>query len=347
MPRYFVYCLIISVLIACEPATPSVVTPAVYHWQARLQLQPEERSYLAAAGIEKLYLRFFDVDFDEERQEVVPLSILEVADSLAGIREVVPTVFITNRTFQALDETGVDTLGARMLRLLTKLERQLPEQIEVREWQLDCDWTATTRPAFFHLLERLRAFLAERGDRLSATIRLHQLAYPQQTGVPPVDRGMLMCYNTGDLQEPETENSILELGAVAPYLGQADQYPLPLDLVLPAFSWGVLFREGRMIRLIHPLSPAHLSDTSRFLALQPPWYQVRKSTYLEGYYLYRDDRLRLEAVEVDTLQAAARLLHRRLRPEDRTIALYHLDTTLVNRYPHGLLPQIARLFEEP
>ena len=50
--------------------------------------------------------------------------------------------------------------------------------------------------------------------RISSTIRLHQLA---QTP-PEADYGVLMCYNTGDLKDFNTKNSILDVKDVKPYL---------------------------------------------------------------------------------------------------------------------------------
>ena len=79
---------------------------------------------------------------------------------------------------------------------------------------------------------------------LSATIRLHQVKYYKQAGIPPVDRGMLMFYNMGKLNALTAENSIYNSNDAAGYIETVDDYPLKLDLALPAFSWAVHFRNS-------------------------------------------------------------------------------------------------------
>ncbi|MCB0641076.1 MAG: hypothetical protein KDC44_05525, partial [Phaeodactylibacter sp.] len=180
----------------------------------------------------------------------------------------------------------------------------------------------------------------------SATIRLHQIKYFTRTGVPPVDRGMLMYYNMSPVMDPQTTNSILDLGEAAKYLVNVDRYPLPLDLALPMYTWGVLIREGKVIRLINNLGPEALVDTSRFEQMDGPFFEVKKSTYLEGYYLYQGDRLRLEQVEADTLIAALAQLRLALPPEARSLAFYHLDSLTVNRYAYDLYQKLQKLFEQ-
>ena len=45
---------------------------------------------------------------------------------------------------------------------------------------------------------------------MSATIRLHQVKYRADTGVPPVDRGMLMAYNLLPPDQAGERSSILD-----------------------------------------------------------------------------------------------------------------------------------------
>jgi hypothetical protein len=94
---------------------------------------------------------------------------------------------------------------------------------------------------------------------LTATIRLHQYAQPGKTGVPPADRGMLMPYNVGKIAEPGDVNSIFDEATAEPYFRGTKHYPLPLDIGLPAFAWGVQFRmvqlfESREVERYLPLA---------------------------------------------------------------------------------------------
>lgn len=341
---------------------PPVEKAAYYHWQTQLGLDSVAVAKMIAADAERLYVKYFDVDWDVANQRAVPLAVLEVQAWPEGV-DIVPTVFLTNRTFEALPLTDVAALAAQVWSKIATLLPPAP----ITEIQMDCDWTRTTRDAYFAFLHALQQRLPA-GVALSATIRLHQYRYPDQTGIPPVDRGMLMFYNMGRLEDPEEPNSILNMAAAQPYLQDAPAYPMPLDVALPVFRWGILYRDGQLIKLIHDLAAADLADTARFARVPPgtrrqpsappgqggrtrgrsedtseapgrlrsmaaahddasPVFTVRKNTYLHGYYLYEGDRIRTEAVTPNLLRDA-RLAVDNIPTKGRVryVAYYHLGS---------------------
>ena len=306
---------------------------AVYHWESVYDLGPEETGWLDRNGIGRIYLRLFDIDRDESLQAPVPVGNLQVADTSTDIGlEVVPCFFITNRTFENISETQTDSLAARILRKAgIKLHEQLGNPL-VREWQFDCDWTEGTREAYFRFLRLMGQALKKEGIQLSATIRLHQVKYFGKTGVPPVDRGMLMFYNMGDVEDPETRNSILDMAAARQYYSNFGDYPLPLDLALPAFRWGVVFREGKMVRLINGLAPEDLGDGSRFAFRDATHVEVVKSTYLDGYYLYGGDEIRLEWASGGQLREAAGDLVKIMAKGRRWVCFFQLAPEMIKQY---------------
>lgn len=337
-------CLIVMLLVSCQKQTE--IQPAFYHWQTNLSLTPMEQNYLDSLKINILYAKFFDVVWDASRDTPIPVAeIGGFEDGKIGGLQIVPCIFITNETFQKIDDEKIDWLSAQVSEKLAMLWQQMPPQM-MTEVQFDCDWTATTRDRFFRFIEYFKA--QNPGISISATIRLHQIRNYQQTGVPPVARGMLMFYNTGDLEDWYEENSILNIEIAKNYLPSAAtniKYPIPLDVALPVFAWGVLFRNGRMIRLINNLRTKDLSDTTRFLKIADNRFEVVKSTYLDGYYLYENDQLRLEAVDRSRLLKAAELLASRLKNRNLTVAFYHLDTTTIKYFPYEVLEEVCEKFE--
>ena len=363
----------------CKNEKTTLITPAFYHWQTHLQLTENERLYLDSLNVKKLYVKFFDVDWDEASGKPVPHAQVEIDTArLAGL-EIVPTVFITNRTLLNLKIEAVPELTDRIFEKIVALAKPLTsrskfgtsskggphgEGIWVNEIQFDCDWTEQTREKFFAFLDHFKAtaefdssFIIHHSSlKISATIRLHQLKFFEKTGVPPVDRGMLMFYNMGDVEAWETENSILDLETASQYLPNRNssivirKYPLPLDLALPLFRWGVLFRDGRLIKLINNLGEEDLQDSQRFTKIAPHRFEVKKSTYLQGYYLYEGDRLRLEGVDLGQLEAAAEMLRfdkflKFVKSDTATVAFYHLDTTTIKMFSHGQLEKVLDEFQ--
>lgn len=330
---FFLVIILLSGTACRQKNTPEA---AFYHWQTNLAIDTAQAALLQNLQAKRLYVKFFDVDWNASQQQLVPQASLQVEpDKLAGIQEVVPTVFITNRSFLEAPEGQIEELPEKVLRKISQLKEQFPDQILFREVQFDCDWTARSRAAFFDFLTQVSSKLQEENLEVSVTIRLHQLANPEGTGVPPASRGMLMFYNMGSLANWDEQNSILNLEAALPYLNRAARkYPLPLDMAIPVFNWGVLFRDGAFIRLVNNLDTAQLADPEQFEKLAAYRFRVRKSVYLQGRYLYKDDLIRVETVRPDQLKDTKVLLEDYLR-KAHYISFYHLDATVLKQIPHA------------
>ncbi|MEM1323887.1 MAG: hypothetical protein AAGG75_26745 [Bacteroidota bacterium] len=329
---------------ACQPAAVEL-RPAFYHWQTRLVLSDAERRYLQDLKVERLYVKFFDVDRPAEGQETRALAQLQRRGALPPNLEIIPTIFITNRSLRGCTAPQIDSLHQRIYRKVGQLWKQLPEY-ELKEVQIDCDWSGQTREAYFSLLRQLRQKWRTEGVALSTTIRLHQLKYPGQTGVPPADRGMLMCYNVGDVKDSTTRNSILDNQIVQRYIEGARRYPLELDMALPIFAWGVLYRDGQMIKLLNNLRSEQLAADERFVKSGEKQFRATKSTYLKGQYLYEGDEIRCEAVTAQQLQESAELLAPLVHHSPLTLSFYHLDTTTIKYYPYETLEAICKKFQD-
>jgi hypothetical protein len=367
-------CVFCQLFFGCKNESHRPATPAFYHWKTELKITAAERQYIDSLGVQRLYVKFFDVDRDATMGQPVPLAPVEIdTANLEGL-EIVPTVFITNRTLLNLDEEGAVILASKIFQKIQSLlppTRQSANKPTSQEIQFDCDWTQQTEEKYFTLLKTFKQQLTrdssptgqtplippQRGKHssslLSATIRLHQIKYFKRTGVPPVDRGMLMFYNMGEVEDWETENSILDAALASQYLasGEIGKYPLPLDVALPLFRWGVVFRDGRLVHLVNGLGTEDLADSLRFIKIAANRFEVQKSTYLDGYYLYKGDRIRLEGVSAGQLEEAAELLgssfpkSRRFRKTSPlTVAFYHLDTSTLKAFSYETLEKILEKF---
>ncbi len=313
----------------CKEDKPRMVKTAFYHWQTDFDLSDFEKDFIDKTKSEKLYVKFFDVDWNGK--EAIPMASLNVKSEARAGQEIVPTIFITNRTFKHLKEEEVSDLAEKVLGKIKRIFDNFNDA-ELREIQFDCDWSESTRVAYFSFLELINTKLSEENVQLSATIRLHQIKFFERTGVPPVTRGMLMFYNTGELRNFETENSILDLKTAEKYLVNFDKYPLPLDLALPLFRWGVLFREGKMIRLLNGLSEMDLRDTTFFEKRTKQRFVVSENTYLAGHYVYKKDKIRLEQITQSKLDSAVQILQPILPMNDLALTFYHIDSTIIQQF---------------
>lgn len=238
MKNITIIALSLFMLVSC---THQEHVRSVYYWQTTLRLDSTERTFLHKHNINKVYCRYFDVVIDDNG-EPKPNATIAFDDTFPKHVQIVPVVYILN-----------DCMKHHNLNLAPLIFNRIMKMDDVngihgvREIQIDCDWTMSTREQFFAFLEDMRRMCHDRNMILSATIRLHQLSQP----VPPVDRGVLMMYNTGDVTKRSVDKPILDIKDVMPYMRYLKDYRLNLSTAYPLFTWRVLFRGGKYVGIMH------------------------------------------------------------------------------------------------
>lgn len=330
-------------LLSCnEPGKPREVERSFYYWKSVLNLGSYEKQKLDSLHVRTIYLKFFDVAWNEAEQAPMPVAKLSVNEaSIASLRlpgsnnfayNIIPVIFITNECIQKLDTSQIDALGDNISDLTFKLIDRNSFH-DIPEIQFDCDWSQSTKEKYFKLIGRFRKRFAH--TPLSATIRLHQVKFVSKTGVPPVDRGLLMCYNMGNLRDPATKNSILESAELKKYTGNMSAYPLPLDMAFPLFSWKVLYRKNTYAGLVQDLPDQLLNNG---IAKQTgDRFEVLKDTLIAGYAFKKGDLLRDEQSDPGEILKTAAEIRKQLKNTSLRVSLYHLDSVILSKYPTHVL----------
>jgi len=321
--------MILCFLSSCnEKREPRQIDPSFYYWKSVLNLTNFEKQKLDSLKVKTIYIKFFDVAWDEAMRKPVPVAKFQNTNpiQLKGF-SIIPTVFITNECIQKIDHSQTKTLAEKIMGLLRSLITETDFD-SIPEVQIDCDWTETTKEKYFLLLNNTKQKTPN--TKLSCTIRLHQIKFLTKTGVPPVDRGLLMCYNMGNLKNPDTKNSILETEELKKYIGNLSNYPLPLDVAFPLFNWKVLYRNNQYSGLIQNLPDA--AFTNSFTNQTGNRYQVLKDTLLQGYDLRKGDMLRDEQSDIKEIFSAANAISRHLKNTALRVSLYHLDSVILSKY---------------
>ena len=308
LAAYAALLFVISLSVSCNPRREGEACNSVYYWKTTFSLDSAETAFLGKHDIRRIYLRFFDVDYEYDASadcyQAVPVATVAFGSPKPEGVEIVPTVFITDRAIRtACGDDMTERLATRLINRILKMAAY-NDFGPVREIQLDCDWTSGSKESFYGLCRTMRQKLEPDGIGLSATIRLHQLSQDP----PPVDRGVLMLYNTGAFRNPSTRNSILDEKDVAPYLkGKRIEYGLPLDYAWPVYEWGVVFRGGQFRSLLHN------GDCS-------------------GVDLAAGDSVRFESVSFKTIEAVARMVQSAFGRREHGNVLYHLDSHNISNY---------------
>ena len=254
--------------------------------------------------------------------------------------EYVPVIFITQSVLLHTDENMIDSLAWL---IVAKTIRMAEDQgLSPKEIQLDCDWAEHSRAKYFRLVESLKKLAAKRDMITSCTIRMHQVKYKKASGIPPCDRGMLMFYNMTDWRKEETKNSIFDPDEAEKYINYIKDYPLKLDVALPIFHWSIAYRNETFLAILDNVTRAMVSSKDVFEVYNAN-YLVLRDTFAFGAGLKAGDIIRPESCNTESIAKFSSRISALLPDEERSFALFHLDSQTLSQYSHedlqALFPQ--------
>ena len=333
------FSLLLFALSSCasSPTSTKVATPGFYHWKSQLQLSPSEQNALTQLAIQKLYIKFFDISTSPRAPFTFTPKTKIDWTSIPPQCTITPVVYLTIDCLRQLPEESLPQLAQQLLQSIKTLLEGRPLQ----HLQIDCDWTTKTREPYFQLLRLLQA--QEPNLQLSTTIRLHQIKYRQAAGIPPVSKGLLMPYNLSDPTAYRAQNSIFDSKEAAKYLQNQSLYPLPLDIALPLFSWGIWFRDRQFRGFVRGLDGAEIAGASYLEPIKPPFFQVIKDTVIQQQYIRMGDEIKLEAVGVEALREALAFSLPILPNDSFDLLFFHLDEQVLKTYPYEQLQALCNL----
>lgn len=295
-----VVCFLLSMglTLSCSKPKPMPTTVrSVYYWSTTLNMDSVKTAFMRNYDISRMYIRYFDVVADQSGM-AVPNATLKFATAVPQGIDIVPTVFVMPECLRQ-DRS-------RLAALIVKRVVQMNETNDVynvKEIQIDCDWTQSTRQLYAEFMQAMMRECHSRHLKLSSTIRLHQLA---QTP-PPADRGVLMMYNTGDATDIRCHKPILDMHDAAPYLPRLNDYKLKLSTAYPIFTWRILFRGGRFVGFIHN----------------------------DGEYpILPSDSIALRQPSADDIIEAVNVIGSRRPDANKEIILFDLNNHNINRLKH-------------
>ncbi|MBO9199324.1 MULTISPECIES: hypothetical protein [Niastella] len=332
MKKYRSLLVFVLLLAACQQQKPDRPI-SFYYWKTQFGLNGYEQDVLREHAVDTLYVRYFDIDFKPEATQPEPVSPIQLDSSIKRYN-VVPVIFIKNRTFERLQPADINTLVVNVSRLVHQINQS--QQLTTREIQFDCDWTESTRDNFFEFIRRYRDIAV---CKISATIRLHQVKYKERTGIPPVNSGVLMYYNMGAING-DNNNSIYEKAIANRYNAYIRSYPLPLDVALPLFSWGLQLRNGRVVELLNKTNFTQFNNDSNFTILTNNRYQAKHACFKAGYYFQQGDEIKAEHVPAEDLLEITKQINQHTNRRIGKLIFYDLDSTNLIQYEKDIYKKV-------
>jgi len=337
------------------------------YWKTGLYFQKEDDSLMNEMRIKHMYIRFFDVDWNPYSKEPLPVATIYDINFNESEPDVTPSIFITNDVVLNTDKKQLDTLAKRIAQRVNDINKKMNDQkaqrkasnivytkvdysngnykslnydsvksIEAAKLQLgfkeiliDCDWTEKSRKNYFYLLDKLKNQFPN--TKISATIRLWQYKYATKAGIPPVDRGLLMCYNINEPDDFQTKNSIGTSTELQQYLTHSD-YKLKLDLALPLYSWAVVFR-GNQFKGILSDYESIMYETAKLKKVSDDKYLLQDDILVGQTYLRNGDEIRIEKISDAELEKMISIIKSKISIDDQTkVTFFSFDKKYIKDY---------------
>ncbi|MGQ3062438.1 hypothetical protein [Flavobacterium sp.] len=327
-------------LLSCTEHKAVRVERSFYFWKnASWNLADAEDTLVKSVKAKKLYVKFFEVESDDLFGSIPTAKTQFHLYDPDSNYTVVPVVYLRNEVFKKCTHGGLDSLADNVNFLIRKYAVQVTRDSigfgRIKEYQMDCDWTPSTKDNYFYFLKKLKALSQK---KISCTLRLYPYKYPDKMGVPPVDSAMLMCYNLIHPLEDKKKNTILDIDELASYLDTDEKYPLHLDIALPVYSWAQLYQNNKFRAILHsnPIADGGFRKTEGL------WYEAVRDTVVDDIFIRRGDRIKQEEVTKEALAEVIQLIKKNVPLDDTiTVALFHLDEGQLKKYSHE---EIARLY---
>ncbi len=314
---------------------PGKPVASFYYWKTTFDISEKEKDAIKDNNLSEIYVRYFDIILKDK--DPVPLSPIH----FKNIPEIniIPVIFIKNDVFLQ-SSTDLNILAGKTWKLIGEISNH--NNIRYNEIQLDCDWSIKSRERYFQFIGLLNA---KSSKKISATIRLHQIKYYRDTGVPPVDKGVLMYYNMGRIA-PDTLNSVYDRSIALNYVKSLNQYPLSLNIALPIFSWAVQIRDNKVIDLVNKVDKNSFISDSTFSFNGVNIFIVKENILKSGYFFKKGDKIKIESVSDDDLKQMCHDLRKNVSSTPEKIIFYDLDAFNLENYNHGknFFQKICNLF---
>lgn len=353
------------------------------YWKTTMYADTVEDSLMTKMNIGHLYVRYFDVDWNPYAKEALPVSSIGIGSMIGPNCEnkaTTPAIFITNDVLLQSDKPALDTLARRIRKRISQIdERYLEDMAQRISWKIvnahyqkqtgttkrwlnsdsiaksqrpklqksiteiliDCDWTQKTKDNYFYLLTQIKKQFPK--CKIAATIRLWQYKYYEKAGIPPVDKGLLMCYNMTSPDEHTTENSIGSSKELEQFLTHSD-YKLKLDIALPLFSWAVIFR-GNTFKGILSENIDLQSDTIRFKKISGNRLVLQDDILAGDTYLRNGDEIRVEKISDAEIHKMIAIIKDKIDINNQTkVTFFSLDKKYINAYGTDKVSQYYALF---
>ena len=365
--KNIIYILLFVVLNGAFCENDHEVIRSFCYWKTDLNFQKEDDSLVKELNVKHLYVRFFDVDWNPYAKEPLPVATIGNVSLNQSNPEITPSIFITNEVVLQSNKKQLDSLAVRIAQRVNQIGIKMNEtkadvianaivypkdyykqknykqlnydsvkalelaklKVDFKEILMDCDWSEKSKDNYFYLLKQIKKGFPT--AQISSTIRLWQYKFASKAGIPPVDKGLLMCYNLTKPDDFKTKNSIATSDELAQYITHSD-YKLKLDIALPLYSWAVVFRGNQFKGILSDYDQL-LNDSIKLKKMSGTKYVLEDDILVGQTYLRNGDEIRIEKISDDELDKMISIVKGKIKIDNQTrVTFFSFDKKYINDY---------------
>ncbi len=362
-----VFGIILLLFSSCHHKSHDVIRSFCF-WKTDLYFDGKSDTLVNELKLNHFYVRYFDVDWNPYKKEAQPISSIHSISFNGANVLFTPSIFITNDVVLKSNKTQLDTLAIRISNRINEIsesyftqnattyanaiasadyekqtgdtktrieiepiiaKQKLELQKNIQDILIDCDWSEKSKSNYFYLLQQIKSKFPK--YKIEATIRLWQYKYFEKSGIPPVDSGLLMCYNMNNPESRTTENSIGTNNDLEKYIVH-DKYKLKLNIALPLYSWSLVFR-GDKFKGILSNETDFSKDETVFKKSGDNKFILQDDSRIGTMYLRNGDEIRIEKISDSEIENMISTLTNKIKIDKTTrVTFFSFDKKYINDY---------------
>jgi hypothetical protein len=142
----------------------------------------------------------------------------------------------------------------------------------------------------------------------------------------------------GKIEDKSTENSIISESELKKYILESETYPLPVDIALPSYHWGLIYRLGKLTLIVNDIDKNSIKSFA-FSQISNNKYKADSSFYYNNTYFCKDDVLRIEESNPNTLVRCVDIL-KNSKHRFNEVIFYHLSSNSISNYEKGFFSKL-------
>ena len=289
-------------------------------------LPKKESKILLQSKIHKLYIKYFDIEWDKTKKQATFKNIVHFKDKPVRPFYIVPCIYIEKRMLNNSDIAFLEDLANKACIQILNLNEKYQLNENIIEIQIHYQWNNENLRNYLTFLKFINKNNLLEDKILTINIPLNQLQELQNIKNLPFEKGMLQCFNFQNSDNYNNQNSIFDLTEAEKYIDKINSCEFPLDFNLPSFSRCIVFNNEKYIYQTIKFDKNILSNYEIYENIQQNYYKALINNEINGMEIQKNYIIRFENVKEDDLLKFLEKIHIKSNNPSVSLSFYNLNS---------------------